>query len=417
MPIASLLRLADSVLARSGLLDRPLSAPRLIARMAGPDGFGDIPFAEPLARLLSACAAESAPSLVGRIATAWDARRFLGNLARLATAEARDPAIRDEPIEAPIFITGLPRSGTSFLHRLLLEDPANQAPRVWQTIAPYQPENGAPDRRIAQVDRQLAAFARLAPAFPGLHPLRATSPQECSEIGAHVFRSLRFDTTYHVPSYRAFLDADGQLPAYRFERRFLQHLQHQGNAGTAPGTAPRRWVLKCPDHVFALGDLRAAFPDARLVFVHRDPVSVVLSVARLTEVLRRPFTRHIDRQAIGRHEAARWHDGAALMMRAATDRRICHIHYDALTADPIGAVREVYRHFGQRLSPTAEAAIARLAARQPNGGYAHEAYRFSDYGLDPAEERERFRAYTTFFDIAHEQGPPRRVAPALSRAA
>ncbi len=413
MPIAALLRLADAVTARSGLLDRPLSAPRLIARKTGPDGFGDIPFAEPLARLLAACAAESAPSLVGRIATAWDVRRFLGNLARLATAEARDPTIRDEAIDAPVFITGLPRSGTSFLHRLLLEDPANQAPRVWQTIAPYPPENGAPDRRIADVDRQLAAFARLAPEFPGLHPLRATSPQECSEIGAHVFRSLRFDTTYHVPSYRAFLDADGQLPAYRFQRRFLQHLQHQRDAGTAPG----RWVLKCPDHVFALTELRAAFPDARLVFVHRDPVSVVLSVARLTEVLRRPFTRRIDRAAIGGHEAARWHDGATRMMRAATDPRICHIHHDALTADPIGAVRQVYRHFGQRLSPVAETAVARLAARQPNGGYAHEAYRFGDYGLDPAAERDRFRAYTSYFDIAPEQGPPRRVAPALSRAA
>ena len=405
----ALLRLADRLAARAGLLDRSFPAARLLARA----GLADDPeLAEALGRLLDACAAESALSVVGRIATAWDTSRLLGNLARLAAEEARDPGVLAEPLSAPIFITGLPRSGTSFLHRLLLEDPDNHAPRVWQTIAPY-PQPGRPDRRIAAVERQLAAFARLAPEFPGLHPLSATSPQECSEIGAHVFRSLRFDTTYHMPSYRAWLDAGAQLPAYRFQRRFLQHLQHQRPAGAAPG----RWVLKCPDHVFALAELREAFPDARLVFVHRDPVSVVLSVARLTEVLRRPFTRRIDRLAIGRHEAARWHDGAARMIRAAADPRICHIHYQALTADPLGTARQVYRHFGLRLPASAKAAIARMAAREPNGGYAHEAYRFADYGLDPAAERARFGDYTRFFDIATEDGPPRRVAPMLPRAA
>src|SRR5208337_341980 len=144
----------------------------------------------------------------------------------------------------------------------------------------------------------------LAPAFQALHPLEAISPQECSEITAHVFRSLRFDTNYHIPSYRAWLDADpvGHLPAYQFHRRFLQHLQHQAG----PRASPPRWVLKCPDHLFALEAIRAVYPDARLVFVHRDPVKVLLSVARLTEVLRRPFTRDLDPRTIGRDESARW---------------------------------------------------------------------------------------------------------------
>ena len=138
----------------------------------------------------------------------------------------------------------------------------------------------------------MRAFERLAPEFRGLHPLDATSPQECSEITAHVFRSLRFDTTYRIPTYRHWLDQASHVPAYRFHRRFLQHLQHQ-----APGG---RWVVKCPEHLFALDAIRAVYPDARLVFVHRDPVKVLLSVAKLTEVLRRPFTRRLDRREIGR---------------------------------------------------------------------------------------------------------------------
>ena len=90
----------------------------------------------------------------------------------------------------------------------MLEDPANRGPLVYETIYPCPPPPSRPDRRAAQVARQLRTFDTLAPEFRGLHPLEATSPQECSEITAHVFRSLRFDTTYHIPSYRAWLDAD-----------------------------------------------------------------------------------------------------------------------------------------------------------------------------------------------------------------
>jgi hypothetical protein len=174
-----------------------------------------------------------------------------------------------------------------------MTDSANRAPLVWETIFPW-PDRSGSDRRAVQVARQLKAFEWMAPEFRDLHPLDATSPQECSEITAHVFRSLRFDTNYHIPAYRDWLDADPErhLPAYEFHRRFLNHLQYQDGAAS-------RWVLKCPEHVFALQSIRAVYPDARLIFVHRDPVKVLLSVARLTEVLRRPFTRHLDPALIG----------------------------------------------------------------------------------------------------------------------
>jgi len=173
--------------------------------------------------------------------------RFLSNLLRFQFEEVNAPEILGQRIENPIFITGLPRSGTTFLHRLLMYDPANRAPLVWETIYPYPPLHGA-DRRIDQVARQLKAFERLSPDFHGLHPLSAISPQECSEINAHVFRSLRFDTTYHVPSYRAWLDHAGHLPADRFHKRFLQHLQHQDTlSGQSAGVrSERRGQVRAP---------------------------------------------------------------------------------------------------------------------------------------------------------------------------
>jgi hypothetical protein len=416
------LRIADSVADMAGLLRRPLRIEDLIARAQRESGhwdFGDTEWIEPLRRLLAACSAPEADlSLIGQLATRWDVVRFLSNLLRFHAEEMNRPEIKKQKIERPIFITGLPRSGTTFLHRLMMTDPDNRAPLVWETIFPWPNPNG-PDRRVARVARQLSMFEWLAPEFRALHPLDATSPQECSEITAHVFRSLRFDTNYHVPSYRRWLDADVRrhLPAYQFHRRFLSHLQYQDRT-------TRRWVLKCPEHVFALRAIRTVYPDARLIFVHRDPVKVLLSVAHLTEVLRRPFARSLDPKQIGRDESARWLAGARRMMDTGDDaglpEAVCHVHHMDLISDPVATVESVYNHFGMTLPEAAASAIDRYVVERPNGGYGPRSYAFEDHGLNEAVERERFRPYMLRFGIAAEvaSGQTRHgfVAPAKTSA-
>jgi hypothetical protein len=398
---------ADTVADAVGLLRRPLDAEEMVAlarKRSGLRDFGDVTFVEPLRRLLAACKDEASLSLVGRIATRWDAVRFLSNLLKFHDVEVREPTVLSEQIRAPIFITGLPRTGTTFLHRLLMEDPDNRAPSVWQTIYPY-PDQGGWDRRPARVARQLRAFERLAPEFRALHPLDATSPQECSEITAHVFQSLRFDTTHRIPSYRHWLDSTGHLAAYRFHRRFLQHLQHQNPGG--------RWVIKCPDHVFALDEIRTVYPDARMVFVHRDPVKVLLSVAKLTEVLRRPFTRRLDPKEIGQQESCRWLEGAERMIATSDDAGlrdpVFHVHYKTLISDPVGTVTALYRHFGLTAGRDHVAAVRRYTSERPRGGYGPRHYRFEDHGLDGALEREKFRPYMAHFGIEPEDVGDRRA--------
>ena len=385
---------ADALIARS-------------RRRTGLHDFGDAQFEKPLQILLRACREEADLSLFGRAALGWDTVRFLANLLRLRREELKAPEILEEPIERPILIAGLPRSGTTFLHNLLAEDPDNCAPRIWQVIHPYPDKMRGVDRRRQRVARQLRMFGLVAPEFRQLHPVAAGSPQECSEITAHVFASLRFDTTYRVPSYRRWLDATGHLEAYRFHKRFLQHLQHQaGGRG--------RWVLKCPDHVFALSAVRAVYPDARLVFVHRDPLAVLLSVARLTAVLRKPFSRRIDRFEIGRQDSDRWLAATELMIAAADgaefEEPICHVRYPDLVGDSLGTVASIYRHFGMSLAPEAAARIGRLVAAKPNGGYGARHYRFEDHGLDAVRERERYRRYVARFDIGAEPTPGRPPA-------
>src|SRR5262249_23075838 len=193
---------------------------------------------------------------------------------------------------------------------------------------------------------------------------------------------------------RRWLDETGHLNAYRFHKRFLQHLQHQVSVAG-------HWVLKCPDHIFALDALRAVYPDAGVVFVHRDPLAVLPSVTRLTEVLRRPFTRHIDRLEIGREDSDRWLAATELMIPAADEDRfeqpILHIHHLDLIRDPLETLATLYRHFGRTLDERTATRISGLIAAKPNGGYGIHRSRLEEYGLDPAVERNRYARYVERF--------------------
>ena len=412
MLITPALHIADRVLDKFGVLKRPLDATAMIEAACGRTGLNDFGcegVLEPLQRLLDSTTREAALSTVGRIATRWDVLRFLTNLLKMRYAEKSNPCVHQEVISAPIFITGLPRTGTTFLHRLMMLDPKVRAPRVWETIFPC-PSLSRPDRRLVQVSRQLRAFERLAPEFRSLHPLDATSPQECSEITAHVFRSLRFDTNYNVPSYRKWLDTSERetLQAFRFHKRFLQHLQH---CSPLDG---RQWVLKCPEHVFALDAIRSVYPDARVIFVHRDPVRVLLSIAKLTEVLRRPFTRELNRREIGRQESARWLDGTMRMIAASDHPSFCdpifHVEHRDLVEKPLITLRRAYAHFGMNMTQDTTVAVQQYTAEKPNGGYGPRDYRFEDHGLDPREEREKFQPYLVRFGITSDSEPQARRA-------
>jgi hypothetical protein len=409
---SSALSLADRLSRVTGLGRRPLDAEATIktalngapATAFGPE-FGMTQFAEGLTVLFNALEREANLSLFGRLAVRWDTIRCLRNLMRMWQEEQGSAAIAETPIHRPLIITGLPRSGTTFLHRLLDCDPMTRSPSCWQTMAPYPPLEGA-DKRIAQTERDLRYFAQIAPGFQDVHPLTARTPQECTEITAQMFQSLRFDTTFRIPSYLAWQDAQGHDLAYRFHKRFLQHLQHQ--SGDAPEAV--QWVLKCPDHVFALDALRSVYPDARVVFVHRDPLKVLPSVAKLTEILRQPFTGAQNKTDIGDQVTDRWHQGVSAMMQAAdshdiahsNEPGICHIQYRELTADPIGTIDRLYSHFGKALHADARTAMEAEMNLRKRGGYGQNVYQFSEHGLDAKRERNFFRDYMKRFGIVEE---------------
>ena len=390
--------LGQRAVTRLSLPDRMLQAEALLQRAGGPMVLAPFDGEAAFRVLLEDYRRNADLTFVGCFAARHDVLRLLRNLAALRDREEREPGLLAAPVERPIFITGVPRSGTTFLHKLLSEDPENRSPAVWETVFPLpRGRNDPPARRIATMNRQLAAFERLAPGFRAVHPIDAVSPQECSEIAAHVFRSFRFETTHHVPRYRAWLRAADHVPAYCFHRTFLQHLQHTDGR-------PRRWVLKCPDHVFTLEALAAVYPDARVIFLHRNPIEVLASVAGLTAILRRPFTSRLDRFAIGRQVADDWLAGTDAVLRADAERlfppeRVAHIRFRDLVAAPMATVTSLYERFGLPLGTEARRRMHRLVAELPRGGYGGLIHALEDYAIDAQALRSRFAAYADRFGV------------------
>src|SRR5947207_735576 len=366
-------------------------------RSTGLDDFGDPAFREPLERLLASIEAEARLTLIGRIAARHDLSGMLVNRLRIEHDRRRHPEISDEEIRRPLVITGLPRTGSTFLHGLLAQDPANRTPRHWELRSPSPPPERATydtDRRIARAARDIRWFTRLAPRFPAIHPVGALLPEECVVIMSHAFRSFQFSSTWFVPSYQRWLDCADLAPAYRYHRRFLQHLQWRRRG--------ERWLLKAPPHLRGLPALFATYPDANVVMTHRDPVEVVASVTSLHVVLRQAFSRHVDPLRVGPEVAAMLADDIRCGVEArangcAPAERFFDVWYTELVGDALAAVRRIYRHFDLPLSDAAERAMRQYLASEPKDGHGRHVYSLADFGLDAERERERNRAYLERF--------------------
>ena len=279
----------------------------------GRRSYGAWDFAEPLERLLKSYRDEAALTTLGRITVRELIVSLLDNLLRMEAERAANPSIEQQRIAAPVFIIGLPRTGTTHLHGLISEDPANRAPLTWEVMYPAAPRSAADVARArSQAGTRLDWANRLAPEFMRIHPIAPDLPQECIAITAQVFMSIQFHTTHDVPSYQDWFEDASQRLGFDFHHRFLQHLQAKttamdggsaANAGAICGPGAR-WVLKAPGHLFALEGLLERYPDARIVHTHRDPLRVMASMASHATVLRRAFSDdadpHQDRRRLGR---------------------------------------------------------------------------------------------------------------------
>ena len=358
------------------------------------DDFGDGEFFDALSRLLDACHREARLNMVGKMAVRSDVVRILCNRLLLTRDRRQYPEIAQQEIREPVFIVGLPRSGTTLLHILLAADPTHRAPLTWEVMSPSPPTSEDREKRIQQAARNLAALRWLAPTFEAVHATGAELPQECVSLMSPTFMSDQFDTMYNMPTYRAWFFSRDLRPAYEFHRRSLQHLQFR--------QAGKRWVLKAPAHMFATPALLSIYPDARFVQIHRDPLEAVVSVSSLVTILRRVFSDSVDPVQVGHDALIYWAQALKTFLRARDQlpaSRVCDLQYADLRSDPIAATRHVYEHFGWSLSKTTEERVHTLLAQQrsqTNGVHRYDATYFRLGGMNEFEEYcERFGFLST----------------------
>jgi len=366
------------------------------------DDFGDGRFREPLRLLLDSYEREASLTLLGRFMARTDALRLLENRLRMTAEHRAHPEIAAGAVTAPLFVMGLPRTGTSILHELLAQDPASRVPMSWEVQVPWPPPEAATfdtDPRIAAVDKHLSGVDRILPDFKKIHPMGARLPQECVALTAHDFATMIFHTTHRVPSYQAWLETADLRWVYASHRRQLQYLQWKVPA--------RRWVLKSPGHLWAFDALLSEYPDARIVQTHRDPLKVVASLTSLVTVLRSLASDSIDPLEIARDWTARLARGLDATMRIRAERalpssQVLDVHFRELMADPIAMVRRIYEHFDMALSSTAEERMRRFLAGNPADKHGAHRYTLAAAGLDVREERRRFAEYQRGFGIEDE---------------
>jgi len=367
---------------------------------------GDPAALEALERLVKASNEEAQLSAAG--AKRWEANlvRTLSNRLRIVDYLKRHPELLERPIERPMFVFGLPRTGTTLVINLLSADSARRCLLRWEALDSVPPAAAGAlhtDARCVAEQQRLDMAVKFAPQIAAAHYEDADSPSECQFAMALSFCAQIFESSLHIPSYLDwFQNRASYLPALRFHKQLLQLLQ-ENNGG--------RWTLKNPWHPLFLNDLATVYPDAQLVMTHRDPAEVVGSACSLIRLVRPMFSDHVDLRQIASQMIATFD----LMIARQNDFRERHgapsiydIHYSELTRDPLGELRRLYAHFEEPFTAEADAAMTRLLQANPQGKHGKHQYSLEEFGLTAAGVRHHFRDYCERFGIAPGGRSPER---------
>ncbi|MGZ4688282.1 MAG: sulfotransferase family protein [Acidimicrobiia bacterium] len=380
--------------------------------MTGLDDFGEPTWREGLDHLVPALREEARLNdLGGRIAMGGIVE-LLANRLAITGWRAQHPEVAAGDVLPPIVIVGQARTGTTILFDLLAQDPATRAPLTWEIDRPVPPPESATfdtDPRIDEVDAILAGVDLLMPGFRTMHPMGARLAQECVSITNSDFRSVIFPTQYHVPSYGKWVMYEADMaPAYRWHRKFLQHLQSRHPAGDQP--APR-WLVKSPAHIWSLDALVAEYPEAILVQTHRDPLRIIASVASLMVTLRGMTCDDPTLPEVADEWAEYIVEG---LDRSVTARengtvspgRVVDVQFEDFMADPFATIGLIYDALGLELTKESETRMRSFLAAHGQGEHGAHTYSFTDTGLDLGEWRERTRRYQEYFDVPSDPRLP-----------
>jgi hypothetical protein len=322
------------------------------------------------------------------------------------------PEITDESIASPVFLMGLPRSGTTYFQYLFDRDPRFRLIRTWESLTPSPPPGFDPESARRRKAEWAKLRSQISPAFEGfdaLHLIDEDGSDECHAFLEQSFGAAGLNNLYWVPSYFDYLLDEADLTlTYRIHKRQLQLLQWRSPA--------RPWALKYPNHVLAMNEILQVHPDARFVMTHRDPVQTLASICKMTFNLRamRSGTA-ADRHEVGKdmlHFISRHIDRIMDFDRGSSGGRVVHVDYYALIADPVREMLAIHKGIGIDTPDEIAQSVTAWHLANPKNARGRNDYTLEQYGLNDDAVAERFAFYMQRFGIPREQDGLARIGAA-----
>ena len=381
----------------------PIAAGELIdqaRRTTGIDEFGDLGDGDWEKRLRALVDAidQAGLHVVGRLMTREELLRCLRVRLQLGVERRRDASVGEEQITAPVVITGPARSGTTILFELLALDSGFMSPIAADVMHPGSDLDRA--ERLAMTEAEQEFWSDIQPEFASIHELRADLPVECITICAPSFAGSHWSMVLDDPG------AWMPDPAtdFAFHQAVLQSVQHRAaDARTGP---PRQWLLKTPAYLFLLDDLLTAYPDASIVFSHRDPAKTMPSTASTTAMIRWLRSDNVDvpqlSELVGMLFGAGLNAVAERSKTGTLPDTTGHVRFAELMSDPVPAIEAAYDGIGRELTATHRDAILRFLQAKPRAKHGTHDYTAQDWGYDPETLRRDLASYMSTFGIEPE---------------
>jgi len=372
-------------------------------RKMGLSDFGDEGFFEPLEVLVDSINREAALNPIGHLIIRGRIVVVLANKLVAQDTIKQHPEILEIPVQAPIVVAGLARTGTTMLHRMIAQDSGIRSLASWEAINPAPPirKTGKKDPRFAQAAAAAKGLKYMSPGFFAIHPAEPDAPEEEVILLEQAFLTTTPEAMMNVPTYSKWLEEQDHVPAYQALKRMMQYLQWQ-----RPGIGKDvRWVLKTPHHQEYFDPLLEVFPNATLVHTHRDPLKTSPSLFSMLTHLQMIFSDDVDPNRVGSH----WLDKIENMARRTmatrdrvNDRGFVDVSYYDLVRDPLPQVARIYEAAGAELTPEALKAMESSRKVNKQHKYGRHKYSLADFGMTKEDVESRIAPYRTRFNVPYE---------------